>query len=110
LRSAEGNAGEIDLSLEPEYKNTYLNYIKIMEVVESTDRLAPRVYFEDATARCVGCEEFEEVDIVFIDSEKEEDIEIGREYDLDPPPDMQVYMHEKLAKSLGLGKGDSVVL
>lgn len=44
------------------------------------------MYFFDALARCTTCTEPEEVDIVFIDSEKEEDIEIGREYDLDPPP------------------------
>jgi ABC-type antimicrobial peptide transport system permease subunit len=107
LRLAEGSAGEIDILIEPEFERTYLNYTRMLEVVETSDRLTPRILFESAEADCIksSCE-IQEVEVVFIDTRKEDDIELGREYDYPPISKGKCYILSKLATALNVEVGD----
>lgn len=111
LRLAEGSAGEIDILIEPEFSRTYLNYTRMLDVVDTTDRITPRIQFDSAIAYCVSTScNMQEVEVIFIDTRKEEDIELGRDYDYPPISLGKCYILSKLATALYVKEGDTFMV
>ena len=111
LRTAEGEAGEIDLRFEPRFEDTLLNYTRFKSAIETSNRMSPRVDFNEAFLDCQQCtSEEKDVDLVFMDSEREKDIEIGRQWSFGKIQKGKCLMHQKLAATLGVGVGDQITV
>ncbi|CAG9319834.1 unnamed protein product [Blepharisma stoltei] len=109
LRTAEGSSGEIDIKLTSENENYYLNKTRIEELI--SDKTAPRVVFGNSRANCVHCSTSDKkANIYFIDTKREKDIELGREYPYDPLKLGECMIHKKLALALHIEKGDKISL
>lgn len=111
LKLAESGAGEIDIYIEPEPSRTLFNYVHIEALLGNGDRSAPRISFDSGTADCISdsCKE-QKVTIMFIDTEREKEAEIGKDYSYDPLPLGSCLLPKKIADSLQLHQGDTVRL
>ena len=111
LKLAESSAGEVDIRIEADPSRSLLNYQQIESLLSSDELTSPRILFSSGTADCLegNCKE-EKVKILFIDTDREEEAEIGKDYSYAPIPLGKCLLSKKVADSLKVRIGDTVRL